>query len=209
MTTPDGKPLRPKRNPGGKATRRRPGVPGPTPAVLQGFNRAAALTPDSDEPWWTNRTPAGKVLEHRRMGATWPLASKYAGVHAATAKRWNTRGEDALGDHESLIALAATGADDETLAYAAFHIADQIAEAHPVLSDLEAISRATGTEWRAALARIKILPQSKHDYAEVTKTEVSGPDGGPMALEMTQRIEGLLELARATREETGDGSAGD
>lgn len=184
-----------------KPTRAKPGKPGPLPIVLRGFDRRM-LTADElerDEPRdpWVEHAAARKVLMARRAGATHALAASFAKVHPYTVGTWISRGREAAGDR-TLDELEQSGLDDETLAAAAFYVLDAQAEAAPAVAALAGISRASGSDWRAGVALLRVLPGTKREYAEIQKLEHSGPDGDAIPVEA--RAESIAEALRVFQE---------
>lgn len=180
--------------------------PGPKPLILRGFTYTAPTDPASSGAWnWTPKTPAAEVLAALAIGATWEHAASFALLHHATPRAWNARGEAALGDHPDLDHLAASGADPELVAYAAFHVAANDARSAPVVGALESIDRARrGGDWKAGAHVLKVLPQAR-DYRETSRHEVTGEDGEPVRVAATLGAEqAILDLAERIAAETTD-----
>lgn len=161
--------------------------PGPIPAVMVGFMPKALR--------WGPRSPAGIVLGHLATGVTWELAARAAHLHPATPRRWNSRGAEALGEHEDLTTALRATPDPEARACLVFHAYAEAARGEPVINALGQIVRAGKTEWRAAAHALRVLPQAS-DFRERSRHEVTGEDGGPVRLDVHEDAERtILDLA--------------
>ena len=176
-----------------------PKRPGKPLMLLQGF-RPQYVSSTSVEPWWTEGSPAARLLAALRIGSTWELAGHYARMHEATGREWNSRGAAIMATVDSLEDLTEQEPDPEQLALAAFHVAALEARNEPTIRALETMTRSAGSDWRAADRLIARLPKTREIYAEVHKSEISGPGGGPIELAPAERVAALLERARAQRE---------
>lgn len=173
------------------------GVPGPHPLVVRGFS----YNPPKGEPGysnalpdgaaWTPASPAANILIVINAGGTMALAARAAGLHEATPRSWNSRGQDLLGDCPTIDDYAKVAPDLESLALAAFHVSAEAAGADIVYRSLDAIGRAK--DWRAAAHLLRVLPQAK-EYRETTRAEITGANGGPIEF-VDEATRTLLALA--------------
>lgn len=187
------------------AKRKRPGkLPGPAPLVLQGFTwNPPSETQPAGVARWAAKSPAAEVLAALGIGATWEHAAHYARLHEATPRQWNSRGDVALGEDANLAVLVASGADRETLAYAAFAVAAAEARGAPVLGALEQIDRARRAgDWKAGAHMLRVLPQAR-PYVEVHRQEVTGSEGGAVEVDVAGDLtRTVLDVARRIADET-------
>ncbi len=100
---------------------------------------------------------AARFVEAVGLGATYELAARYAGFDDSTFRRYMS---------------------DDRPEFQAFRAAVWQAEAEGVQALLARIHTAAATDWRAAAW----ILERRHpdDYGRVTRTQVSGPDGGPV-----------------------------
>jgi len=135
--------------------------------------------PPGRKPKFTKET-IGKLVDAIRKGATHDLACKYAGIDNATLYRWMQEKSE-FGD-----------AIREAEGAAAFGWLSKIEEA------------AEDGNWKAAAWKLeRRYPQ---DYGR-SAIEVSGPDKGPVQVEITEARAKLAALMARRNEEASDPTA--
>lgn len=151
------------------------------PMYEQG-GRPTKFTPETKE----------KILTALRAGNYRQVACRYAGISHQTLRNWINRAEE--GDP----------------AYVEFVEALEKAEADAEVADLALIRRAAGDgAWQAAAWIRERKNPERWGRRERTQVELSGPDGGPVALAVSHMvdvtaIEGLAAtLERRRREQLG------
>lgn len=212
--------MTPRKRPTGRTPSRKGGgiKSGPLPMILKGFDRRM-LRIDVIEPKgakseysppdpWTEHAPCRRALMAARAGATPTMAAQFAKIQQRRITDWNRAGQDATTENEDLVALEESGLDDETLAAAAFYVLWEQAVASPGVGALSGIAQASRGDWRAGLAMLRILPATKRDYSEIQKLEHSGPDDGPIPVEVRARaLADVLRQRRAAGDEGEDPDA--
>lgn len=138
-----------------------------------------------------NEERANAILDALRIGVTQENAARYAGIHPATYYRWLEEG-------------SRDDADDQ---YKQFKVDVDKARAEAEVRNVAIIADAAkrGTWQAAAWFLERSMPKS---WSATRKTEVTGADGGPVALSvdpetLDSRLAAIIAKRRAA-EEAGD-----
>jgi len=111
-------------------------------------------------------TPAvvDKLTTAIRQGATYDLASKFAGIDYETFRDWRKQGDEGVAK------------------YSAFSVAVKQAEGDATMKWLSHVEDAAeGGTWQAAAWKLeRRYPES---YSVKNRHEISGPDGGAVAIQ--------------------------
>jgi hypothetical protein len=118
-----------------------------------------------------------RICEGIRLGLSYQRAAEGAGIHAATLRDWIQHDEQG----------------DLRFAGVASAIATARAEGEQQL--LVTIKTAAADDWRAA-AWILERRHPEH-YARMERREVSGPDGGPLRVEVSSWVDLVRQATQA------------
>jgi transposase len=132
------------------------------------MGRPTKLTPEVQD----------KIVAALRAGNYQETAAMYAGVEARTFYRWMERGES-------------DDADDEI--YRQFRQAVEKAKADAEVRDIALIDKAAHDgSWQAAAWKLE--RKFPNRWGRVNRTEISGPDGAPVKVEMDAKSALLTKL---------------
>jgi hypothetical protein len=153
--------------------------------------RPSKLTPDT----------IARFEEALKVGATWKHAAEYAGISRELANQWRIKGEqaqqlkDELEDSTVAELRRRCKAEGRSTAGKKAELIDRLLEDVSAFIDfldgatraraqkrvylLSKIQNAVDNDWRAAKW---LLAVDDPDYAERTRTEMTGKDGGPLEI---------------------------
>lgn len=124
-----------------------------------------------------------KIVEAISLGNYQDVAAQYAGIDRATFYRWMEKGRQ----------------DEPEPLYKAFHDAVEAAKASAEVRAVVQINRAaTEGTWQAAAWWLERTRPKK--YGRFDRNEISGPDGGPMRIDVsTEDLERKVAAILAKR----------
>lgn len=136
-----------------------------------------------------------KVVDALRGGSWVKDAAEYGGISERRYHKWVSRGVD-YDEHLEDGGEIIDGED----AYRKFALACNLARAEARVSASRSLRAAwVDGDWRAAAAFL--AASDRGSWERVSKVEMSGPDGGPIELDVTATEMRLAESIRVRREE--------
>ena len=149
--------------------------------------RKTLLTPDVTD----------AVVRLLKAGNYLSQTARYLGLDPTTLNSWRARGNE-------LMASGRTDLDEYEQMFVDFSIAVEAAKAEAEIRAVEIIRKAMPKDWRAATWYLERT--NNKDWGATQRTEVSGPDGGAIPIDVdsvyrkleavTQRV--VLEAEEAT-----------